>query len=462
MYVWLPGQNKEVQANRAHMAQDLDYIFQVDKNGVAIKREDRPVVPGGLIPSMVDRLVSELFPGTISLGVSDEAYSELLSDVERQLNILKKCPSIAYEGAVTGTVGLKSIYDQVKKKWELDVLPYETLLLEYDTLNPEDVKQVTVRFKTIAMEAGQEVSYWHQERWTDSDYWVWPVERVAGKDSSGPGFNDTNYDKVNSKPHKYGFLPITVITHKYNIESPYGHAFITPALRQIDKAYTANIDGVAVADQFLSIPTMKRVNDRTKDRVYRIKVGSFYDVQSSDKDSPADIAPMTFPPTPESVFTSRTQLKAIAYELTQVINPDMERDMKAGGTQSSKAYRMFYKVFLNLVDTLRLQYGRDGVEFHMQKVLRMSKNLALPQYAALPDDIKVSIVYPPVFELDAMEKAQELGVIQQGNLPEADAAQRIAALFDITSQTVIDEIAANITANRAMAEPGALNNDPNV
>lgn len=447
----LPVKDQDAFENRHYYEERLKEIFK------GVPEDIRPNIPGGLIPSIIDRSVSHIFPEGTQLKTSKEDLADVLKAITDDTQILNKLGFIATEGHITGTVALKSVCLD-KTAWTLDVYPLEAISVEHDPLDASIVQAIRFRFRYVAKVNGEEKTFWWQERWTAIDYTEWIPQQATEGVMTPPNFTEDNINREASGSHDYGEIPVTVISHKLQLDSPYGRSEITSQLKAYARALSVSLSKVDVASQLITTPAYKRKNDQNKDRI-QIKPGAVIDIDG-DGQLDTDFAPLEHPATPESVFTYQDKIKALAYESCNVTNPDVEKEMRAGGTVSSVAWKAFNFNFIKKVNNLRTRYGVNGVEAHIQKILRMGHALQLPDYSTvIPEDLstyEVQLVYPPFFEMTDEEKLTRLVLLKQSSLSEQELGQQIAMLHGIDEQEAIDEIISNIENERALLEPTQL------
>lgn len=435
---------------RAHYEDDLDHIFK------KIEKDDRPTVPAGLCQSIIDRSVSHLFPEGTTARIEDDKLNELLQDINKQTKVLEKLEMIGIEGHVTGTVGLKSVYLPEAQQWTLDIQCVESLHIDHDPLDAEKILAIRIRFRFKQMEGGLEKEYWYQERWTTIDYTRWlPVPVVPGQ---VPEFKDDQIDTTVSGPHKYGEIPITIIRHQLVLDSAFGKGEIDSRMKAFSRNLSVSISKTGVADQLIQTPAYVRKNASNKDRI-SIKPSAVIDIDG-DGDNPPDFTALEHTQTPESSFKYQEKLKAMAFEAAQVTNPDSEKEMKAGGTVSSVAWKAFNLPFVKKIKKLRIRYGEAGIEAHLEKMLRMGKALSLPEYSAINVEdaasYNVELQYPPFFEPTTTEKQEEVTLYQTADLPPEEQARRIASVLDITDEQIIQDIQSEIEEKKEALKPTPL------
>lgn len=434
--------------NRHYYEDNLDELFKL------LSKDDRPKVPGGLCSAIIDKSIDFLFPEGTKVQSGNDAMQSLLIKILDDTRLIEKLGSIGLEGHIGGTVGLKSIWLKNDKRWTLDIHPVEALEVEHNALDPEEILTIRIRFQYEAKNAkGETELWWHQERWTAIEYTEWYPQRVTpGK---LPDFTDKEINLEASGPHEYGEIPITLITHKLQVDSPYGLPEITDTLKRYCRAYTISLSKVEVAAQLVATPAYKRINDKNKDPI-SIKPGTVIDIDG-DGDLESDIAALEHPEIQESVFKFQQAVKALAYEHCRVTNPDVEAEMRSGGTISSVAWKAFNQHFISKILRLRVRYGEHGVEAHLKKIFRMGKSYHIPGYDGLdlenPEKDEIEIVYPPFFEPTVDEKVAEIGLYKMASLPAEELGRKIAMVLGIEREEVVLQIISEIEHERDLLEP---------
>lgn len=443
--------DQEAFKARAYYEDDLDVIFK------KVDKDNRPCIPSGLCQSIIDRSVSYLFPEGTTAKIQDEALDKLLQSILQKTKALEKLDMIGVEGHVTGTVGLKSIWLSDEKQWTFDIQCIESLIIDHDPLNAEKISAIRIRFRFIRQENGLDKEYWYQEQWTETDYTEWnPIPVVPGQ---VPEFKPEDINQEKSGPHGYGEIPITLICHQLQLDTPLGKGEIDKRMRKFSRALAISLSKTGVADQLIQTPAYVRKNSANKDKI-TVKPAGVIDVDTNGEGDP-DFGPLEQHEVPESSFKYQDKLKAMAFEAAQVTNPDIEKEMKAGGTISSVAWKAFNLPFMKKIKKLRVRYGEAGVEAHFEKILRMGKALNLPEYGSvnLEDDASynVELVYPPFFEPTTAEKQEEVTLYQTANLPAEEEAKRVAGVFDITDEALIQAIQDEIEEKKELEKPTPLN-----
>lgn len=431
--------------NRLYYEENLPVLF----SNVA-DPDEVPSTPSGLCAAIVDTLLTQVYPEGMTLTISNDKLEKALKEIEQSTGILDKSENIGLAGFLSGTAGLKSIWDKEAGTWGLDIFTSEHLIIEHDELNPEAIQSIIIRFRFMkaVKQYGKEEEFWWQEKWTATDYTEWFPERV--QEGKEPEFPEDAINQKASTAHKYGEIPITLIQHKLVGNSAYGEPELTRKLKLYDRELTISLSKVGVASQLISTPAYKRINDTVKDD-RKLKPATVLDLHS-DGQHQTDFLPIEHPATAESVFEHQNRLKALAYESAQVTNPDLEKDMKAGGTISSVAWKAFNYKFIKKVNRLRVRYGDKGIESHLEKILRMAQALGLISELK-PDDIttyEVQIDYPPFFEPTSEEKMQEIGMIRAAGLPVDTEVRMIATVLGIRKEDVILEMIKEAQAKRDM------------
>lgn len=436
---------------RAYYEDDLGHIFK------KVDADNRPTIPSGLCQSIIDRSVDHLFPEGTSIKSQDESIDALVQEIVSSTGLMERLSLIGIEGHVTGTVGLKSVWLPNEQVWTLDIQCLEALHIDHDPLDPEKVLAIRIRFRFKQVEGGLEKEYWYQERWTVDEYTQWiPIPVVPGQ---VPEFKDDQRDTTVSGPHEYGEIPITIIRHKLQLDSPFGLGEIDERMKAFSRNLSVSISKTGIADQLIQTPAYIRKNASNKDRI-SIKAGAVIDVDG-DGTNPPEFNALEHTPTPESSFKYQEKLKAMAFEAAQVTNPDSEKDMKAGGTVSSVAWKAFNLPFVKKIKKLRVRYGEAGVEAHVEKILRMGKALGLPAYSVVNVDdaasYNVELQYPSFFEPTTAEKQEEVTLYQNSDLPADEQARKIAMVLDITDPELILAMQAEIEQKREALQPQPLN-----
>ncbi len=450
----VPERVKAIFENRNYYEDNLKALFFDEPEG------DRPHVPSGLIPAIIHKCVSMVLPEGTMVKPKDEAggAAELLAQIVEDMRLDEKLTTIGTEGHVTGTVALKSVWPSDGQggglqRWTLDILPAEAIEVDHDPLDVEVIQSVRVRFRYEQPERGEMVRYWWQERWTATEYTEW----IAQRDIEGklPEFTDANINTETSGPHQYGEIPITLITHGYQLNSPYGESEITPTLKAIARELAIQISKQGINSQFSLNPVIKRINDISGGSI-RIKPGAIIDLQGDGLLQP-DMAVVDMGDIPPNSLEYVNRLMAQAYASAQVTNPAVEAEMTTGNGISSVAWKAMNFAFVKKIKRLRIQYGDKGIESHLEKVLRMGHAHGIPGHESInPEDATtygVQMSYPEFFELTPLEKIELLNLYSMAKLPEADYARRIAMLLDIQDEGEIQAIAQNIADERAAMTP---------
>lgn len=442
--------DKQAIENWHYYNDDLDHIFKHASHA------NRPDIPSGLCAEIVDKCVSHLFPEGTTLAPAEDVLQDTVSDLLDQTKLLEKLALIATEGHVGGTVALKSVWllNDLNPRWALDIYSLEAVTVEHDPLDADRIVAIRIRFRyEMPDEAGKLTEWWWQERWTEAEYTEWLPQRVIK--GQVPNFTADMVNAEASGLHSYGEIPITLIQHKLKLNSPYGEPEIDSKMRSYCRALSISVSKSGQADQLIQTPAYVRKNDDAKDNI-RITPGAIIDVSSQDGQE-ADLHALEHQDIPEGSREYQRKIRAMAFDAAQVTNPDTEKEMKAGGTVSSVAWKAFNLPFIKKVKQLRVRYGDTGVEAHVEKMLRMGKRLNLPGYESVNvDDLQtyeVQFSYPPFFEPTTEEKMAELYLYKQGNLPAEELARRIAIILDVQDEATIKAIQANIEEERDLLKP---------
>jgi len=451
---------QECLLNRAYYHDELVTIFK------DVAASDRPSVPTALLSTIINRSVESIFPDEAEI-IPPEELVDVVDSLLEETQFYEKLGLIGTEGHVTGTVAIKSVYEQLTKQWTLDIHPAEELIFATDPFNAERIYSVTVRFKYLTDERnvsdGSPKLYWHQERWTDKELLTWPDQIVT--EGQLPDYRDEVATVI---PHLYGELPLTVIRHKRQLNSPYGQSEITPAMRALARRLAISEAGVDLAGQVISKPMLVRVND-VEQRPIVIKPAGVIDLQGGDTENAQtpSLTALEYQDTPASIFEYQRNLRAKAFSSARVPNPDDELKMRMGATLSAVALKALNQPFIKRTEGLRTQYGKNGVVAHVEKVLRMGKRLSLPEYAPVneldPASYNLGFTFPPFFEPSIEEVQAEVNLLQSVGLPPETEARRIATLLGIDSEDVIQEMIETAEERQSLGriDPSLLQPDPN-
>lgn len=442
---------RQVQAfeNRDYFADNLDEIFK--KYG----EDERPNIPSGLVYEIIVRCASHLFPDDIKFTVAEGLEDSLVWLVE-ETDIESKLTNIAEEGMQTGSVGLKSIYRPELDSWTLDILPCETMFIHNQHTDPDTMNSLTIRYKFCVEEGRDKVEYWWQEEWTPFFYTEW----IPQKDTPGqvPEFTSRTINQEASGEHGYGEIPVTVIQNQLECGSLYGTSEVTSQLKLYSRQLAIHYSKIGLGSQLHETPAYKRINDEIQDNK-ALTPGAIIDLKN-DGEGDCDFAPIEHAAIPESAFEFIKIVRDRAFNLAQVTNPDIEKEMKAGGTVSSVAWKSFNLPMVKKIRKMRRRYGLMGVEAHLERIMRMAHALGDARFSQVdPEDLtkyKVSIEYPPFFEPTVEERIAEVSFNEQLHLPAETLAQRLARIAEIDDENIIKAIEAEITKEREMLEPTPL------
>lgn len=437
----MPKKDYEAIQRRWYYEEDINNLFK------STPKQDRPVVRGGLTTAIIDKSVGYLFPEGTEIKVPDESLQETVNGLLKSTKILNKLNYIGTEGHVTGTVMLKSTLNE-DNTWNLDIRCLESFYIETDPLNVEKVLSYTIRFRY--MEDGKE--WWYQEKWDDTIFTQWQRQPADG--DTVPDF--TKAKIIEEVPHNYPELPITIIRHKLCEDDAYGVSEICDTLKEYTRKLTIGLSKMDKASQLALSPMYKNVNNFS-DAEVKIRSGSIIDVKG-DGDNQADFAPVDTPEIKEGTFKAYEMLIDRAYELKQVTSPSVEKEMKAGGTVSSVAFKQFNLAFIKKIDALRVRYGDEGIEAHIKKLLLNGKQMSgMTGYETVnPEDpatYDVQMVYPPFFEPTTEEKMSEVFLLKSAYLPAETLAERLAMVLDIQNEDTIKAMAQEIQSERDMMQP---------
>jgi hypothetical protein len=413
----------------------LFYQYQLD---------EQPVEPGWIIGDIITRLKDYVIPiGSIILG-SDDAYSDNLNDLLESIRLWDVTANIVEVGAVTGTVGLKTVRD-IDKQWKLTILPAECLSWEDGALI------VTTRYFANGTE------YIAREGWTDASYINWGIQVIE----SGKEIEWDDSPVIDKNP--YGLVPVTVIKHDNKLGGQYGKSEITYQLKKAARQLAVLNSKVDIACQLRANPALVRKNDANKYNL-ELKPGATIDLVSSSSDQPVELAGLDYGSLDAAIMENIKRIEARAYNSARVTNPEMEREIK-GGNLSRVAFEAFNNVFIRKVEGLRNAYGVNGIEKHIELIIKMGKALNAPDCKPFPDDYTVEFQYPPFFDPDANEKMAEVKLVESCDLPAEQEGRKKAAIAGITQEDIIQIIIQNVQERKdalkeALAMP-ALRPKPN-
>lgn len=462
LYIEALGTPKRIQnifENRNYYEDNLEALFE------NTPKEDMPTVPSGLVAEIVDNIVSRLFPEGTSIGASEDSQiKDLVDSIVEDIQLLERLRLIATEGAVTGTVYLKSLpkvatslvaepnaqegmevpLKEVRSftgKWSLSILIAEAVTIVTDPLDVENVEKYRIRFR---FQDNNSDWFWWQEEWTESDYFEWLPQPF--NNGEVPRFDDSTLNQDTSGPHDYGCIPITAIRHKLCCDSPYGESEIDEKLKRYWRAATISESKTEVAGQFSNTPMYAIINDKSRTH-FSLSPHSVLRLMGDGEVTP-DIKAIEHSGTPESVFKAQENLVDKSHRGAQVTSPEFEKEVKGGSSPSSVLYKAVNHKFIEKVKGLRVRYGDAGVEKHIEMILKMGARLGIPDYESInPDDSEtynVEMSYPPFFEATVAEKSEELTLLERSHLPSDVLAQRIAAMHGISNKDVIQQIQDNI------------------
>lgn len=434
------------ERRRYYLEDDLTEIFA----GRVKSFENLPTVPAGVIAEIIDKSVSFLFPEGTNVRASDEQAQPAIDELVEQLGLLDQLPNIGREGHIQGTVLLKSnlVEDPGgprQSRWNLEIVPAEHFTLDVDPLDPNKLNSIRIRFKYYAQDeySGKIKQFWHQEIWTGEEVLVWNDIEVVS--NIVPDFPQSEINRKLSGEHGYPELPFTVVKHSIVNGSPYGEGELTETMKAYARQLNISYHKAGRACQLISEPMYKRVN-AVETNPIAIASGTIVNLQSVGSQD-ADFAAVDPPQLQDAVFNWQKTLRAKMFDLAQVTNPDIEKEMKAGGTVSSVAFKQFNLPFIKKIEGLRRQYGLRGIEAHLAKLLRMSGEL---QVLDAPADLTVQLQYPSFFDPTPEEQLAELALLKQAYLPPDEMARRVAQMLNIQQSELIDAIQREIEDERAM------------
>jgi hypothetical protein len=410
-----------------------------------LPEDKRPRVPTELIKGVIGKSVNKVFPHGVKFFTENDSLNEKLQDIIDEIDLRAKLFTIGEEGHITGTVALKSIWDDEDEEWIFEIHPREALTLITKENRPEKIIGVRLRYR-VESPLGSDEFYWYQEEWTENSFTYWPLQRED--EGQIPDFTE---DKAIVEPNIYEAIPFTIIQHTYKLGSPYGASEISEQLIQLQNELIISRDDTSLSHQMAAKPTKVRINDSRGDQI-EDRPGAVVDIFSENAHAPADMKLLEYKGVPESVFTAEDRLIDAAHRGRQITSPTQEANLKSGGQLSHVMWQALNQDFVDKYEHLRDNYVTKGVEKHLELMLLIGSRLQTlgktKGYEGInPKDKKtynVETSFPPAFEMSPQEKREEKTLIESMPYPARLKAEKLANLFGIKDQDIISEMEAII------------------
>lgn len=398
--------------------------------------ERRPCVRYALSKIVVDDSVSLLFgEGRFpTVLMDDEDTHKVINDLlhEKHIN------SIMISCATRGSVGSAALFLRlIEGRIFISVLDTEYLTPVYNPLNPEEILQITEKYKISGAEliargygnVKPEAIYWFRRDWTRTAEIYYQPWECYKKDAS------IIIDKERSIEHNFGMVPIVWIKNlpgNYNCED--GLCTFKDAIDtniELDYQMSQAGRGLKYSSEPLLLiknPSFSMSGEIVLGGGNVIEVDEKGDAKHVEIDGSAA----------KAVIDYCNKLREIALEN---IHGNRSSPEKMHMAQSGRAMELSNLSLIWLADKLRATYGEVGLVSLIKMILLISKdndiivNEQIIRKGTINSAAKVSLSWPDWFEPtndDLMKQAQTLTTYVNNNLMSSRTAiASIASSYDI-------------------------------
>jgi hypothetical protein len=407
--------------------------------------------PDKTLKKVIGKLSCYMFPKGTTFKIEDDGANDLLQAIIEQTKFQLKTESIVTEAALMGYCGLRTVYDSYLQRWIYEVKPKEYLVIETMPGIPEEIVAIGMEWPIDRQANGKTKRFWKKERWTVDTYQVWreKPETTEGK----PRFKDEDLEFT--EPNNYGEIPYSIVPHFYDADffgvGVVNDEEILTVKSLIRLRHKRHFGHLKYMD-----PNPVRKNHANPGEPLDMSIGNVIDLTQGDENMPVDLSLLEFAGMPDSVKDEFYDHVKALYEAAGLKAPPKEDVVKAGTDVAGVALRVLEKDDAETIATLR-DNGYSQVLRHFEKILRMGKNLNLPEYSGIntedPEALKITAKFPDFFPPTDADISLKLANMEAANLPADVMAPMVASLFGIEDPVVIQKIQQGIEDKRAALEP---------
>lgn len=407
------------------------------------------LTPDRSIEVAVKRFAFNMFPAQTVFNVVDEKLNELLQDINKQIKLDSKCEQIVSEASLMGFVALRSVWSDLVNGWLLELKPFEQTTVEYHPTAHDIVLSVTFSYP---MYIGLK-KYWYKEKWTNDEYWEWPLVEVGRQVQAEPNMPDKRAIIV---PNTFGEIPVTIVYHRYCAHTPGQSAFndkdilnAKALVRLRNKKHLTHLEHLD--------PSLVVVNNSSNEPIKR-GAGAIIRLKSDDPNAPASAELLESAGVPESVDKEINDHVVAIFKGAGLTPPSEEEILKHNKTDvPGVALRIRDKGEATTIETLRIK-GYAQVMRHLEKLMRMGAfTHKTPEYSTVnlsdPTSYEVSAKFPPFFPPSDQDVLIKMNILKMSHLSAKEKAEREAQYLDVESIEEINEIQSNIEAEKVLMEP---------
>lgn len=409
------------------------------------------LTPDKTIEWVVDKFATNLYPSDTSYQTADQTTTELLQQIIEQTLFVMKTDTICQEAALMGLVGLRSVWSDLKQQWLLEIKPREQLNIVTDPDSRDIITAIEVSYPLTQ----NNKYYWYKERWTDTQYFKWPLKEVAQYQKTPPEFKE---NEASVEPNTFGEIPITLVWHTYDPDC-LGDAAISCKdildakclIRLRNKRHFSHLEHMD--------PTVVVVNDDGDSKIRR-GVGQLIRVKSPEPRVQADVKLLESKGVPESVKDEILETTRNIFKSAGLTPPTDDDIISAGTDVAGVALRIRDKGEAETIKTLR-EKGYSQVLRHLDKLLRMgARTRKLPAYSAvnLADsatwsvEAKFADFFPPT-DQDILLKMQ---ILKMSHLSDKEKAEREAQYMGVDAPEEVQAIMDNLAHERDLMEANTV------